>query len=254
MLKPPKALSPSATTTYLQCPLKFKYSKIDRLPEPKSDALVRGSFVHDILDHLFRLPADDRTKGEAQQIARRLWDEEWEGKTREVLGSASTKEYRDFRWSAWWCVENYFAVEDPTIIVPKGRESWVEGLIDGVKMRGIIDRWTMKGTKATITDYKTGATPGRAEWAKPYELQIMIYVPLLEKQEGLEVGKAELIYLKDGNKKTYTPTEKRRQSMQKTVASVWEGIEGSCKTGEFETRKSKLCDWCSFKNICPAWE
>ena len=57
-----------------------------------------------------------------------------------------------------------------------------------------------------------------------------------------------------GTRVAYEPTPDARAEMVSTVTSVWNGVDSSCTSGEFEARKSRLCDWCSFKSICPAWE
>ena len=47
---PVTAWSYSALSLYEQCPLKYKLTKIDKLPEPKSPHLTRGLEVHDQCD------------------------------------------------------------------------------------------------------------------------------------------------------------------------------------------------------------
>jgi len=41
-----KAWSVSAYHTYVQCPAKLKYQKIDKLPEPAAEPMSRGSIIH----------------------------------------------------------------------------------------------------------------------------------------------------------------------------------------------------------------
>lgn len=41
-----KSWSYSAYSLYEQCPAKYKYVKIDKMPEPRSEALVRGDEIH----------------------------------------------------------------------------------------------------------------------------------------------------------------------------------------------------------------
>jgi hypothetical protein len=38
----------------------------------------------------------------------------------------------EFRWRSWWCIENYFKVEDPTNMEANGLEEIVQGDINGV--------------------------------------------------------------------------------------------------------------------------
>lgn len=251
---PPEWLAPTQITTIIQCPLKFKFHKLDGLTPDKSDALVRGIFVHEIIEKVMALPPDARDIEQARTIARVLWNEQYEKDASELIDGDVA--LRQFQWSAWWCVENYFGLEDPTTIKPAGMESWVRGKIGGVKVRGVIDRWDKQpdSNVAEIVDYKTGKTPKKKEWASDYILQLSIYGMLLEKEKKVEVEKLRIFFLKEGDIMEFDLSESRRKSTTNTVTKVSNELMASCATGEFEARTSKLCDWCSFKNICPAWQ
>ena len=57
----PSSLSPSKVSTFTDCALAFRFSSIDRLPEPPSAPATKGTLVHAALERLFCLPADERT-------------------------------------------------------------------------------------------------------------------------------------------------------------------------------------------------
>lgn len=249
-VNPPKNLSASSIGSLKQCPLLFKYRKIDRLPEEPSEALVGGSFVHAILESLFKLPAEERTLESARHIARAEWNKEWKTKAHAAV---QTKEGRNkFRWNAWWAVENYFKMEDPTQINPQGVEFWVRGPLAGVPMVGIIDRWHKDGEEVVITDYKTGKFPQK-RFQDEKVFQMMIYVVMLEDKLKAEVDRAELLFVSAGKVMTVKPTDELREQTKKETKLAWDEVLERCSTGDFPPRTSKLCDYCSFKNICPAW-
>ncbi|MEZ5298068.1 MAG: PD-(D/E)XK nuclease family protein [Ilumatobacteraceae bacterium] len=56
----PTSLSPSRVESFLSCPLAFRFSSIENCPTPDGRD-HRGSLVHRALEHLFTLPAGDRT-------------------------------------------------------------------------------------------------------------------------------------------------------------------------------------------------
>ena len=60
-----RALSPSRAADFKQCPLLFRFRTIDKLEGPPSPAAARGTLVHAVLEHLFDLPAADRTPAAA---------------------------------------------------------------------------------------------------------------------------------------------------------------------------------------------
>jgi len=104
----------------------------------------------------------------------------------------------------------------------------------------------------TISDYKTGKTP-RAEWVSDKFEQLRIYAAIMQEVQIFPVTSLELIYLRDGVKFSEQVTA---ESLSKTIGRVTrikEEVDQRCNTGEFEAVKSRLCDWCSYKPICPAW-
>src|SRR3712207_9271155 len=58
------SLSPSRAADFKTCPLLYRFRTIDRLPERKSLAAVRGTLVHAVLERLYDLPARRRTRSE----------------------------------------------------------------------------------------------------------------------------------------------------------------------------------------------
>ena len=69
------SLSPSRANDFIQCPLKFRFRSVDRLPEPPSQAAFRGTVVHSVLERLFTVPAAERTAGLAQSLLMPAWGE-----------------------------------------------------------------------------------------------------------------------------------------------------------------------------------
>src|SRR3954470_21168581 len=58
----PTSLSPSKVSSFKDCALAFRYSAIDRLPEPPSPWAAKGTLVHRALELLFWEEAQgDRT-------------------------------------------------------------------------------------------------------------------------------------------------------------------------------------------------
>src|SRR3954454_22158087 len=69
------SLSPSRAADFKTCPLLYRFRTIDRLPERKSLAAVRGTLVHAVLERLYDLPAAERTVDSAQQLLGPAWAE-----------------------------------------------------------------------------------------------------------------------------------------------------------------------------------
>ena len=247
----PKYLSPSSVSTFQQCPLRYRYSRIDKLPEPSTEAQVLGSMTHEVLELLMVFPPEERTLTVARNLLLNRWKERWQTEVAE-LGLGDYDQHM-LRWNVWRCVENYFALEDPTTITLDGIECRLEAKINDVPMLGILDRWHTTPEGAVISDYKTGKVASKRYDGEKRQ-QLMIYVDLHETIYNSKVITAELIYLKNtGKRVTYDPTPEARAEMRQAVTTVWAEVARACETGEFETRKTRLCDWCSYKGMCPAW-
>lgn len=250
-LTPPPALSPSSIETWRQCPLKFKYTRIDGLEDPPGVEAVIGSFVHEILEHLYLLPFADRNISTAQHLARTLWRDTWRDQAAPFF--RSEQEERQLRWQAWWCVENLFGMETPSEISLDGVEHKFTGLIGDVPIRGIIDRWSHADGGFVIGDYKTGKTP-RPQYQRNKFFQLMIYACVMSDLLNESPARLELLYLKNGDKLTMIPNAQLQDEVVATVTQVHQQVLASCETGDFPAVPSRLCDWCSFKKtICPQW-
>lgn len=245
----PEYVSPSSLSTFQQCPLKYKFSRLDKLPSEPTEAQVLGSFVHEILEELFGYDPNDRTLTVARAVARKLWSDKWNAEFDQLKVKSSVN---DFRWQSWWCVENYFAMEDPTIFQPNGIEVKVDGIIGGAPVLGIVDRWHLEDNGIVVSDYKTGKKPNaKYEWEK--KLQITMYCILLSEQTGFDINRAELLYLKSARYATYEISNELIDTVTENVSETWVQIGKMCESGVFDTKVGPLCNWCDYKNICPAW-
>ena len=249
VLELPKHLSASSITTYEQCPLRFRFSRIDRIPEPTTEAMILGTFVHEILEILYSQIPSERTLPNARSIARELWTNKFEEETSTV----KIKDINDFRWRAWWCVENVFQMEDPPEVKIRGVEDKFSATINDVPLLGFIDRWTEEEDGSlTVTDYKSGKV-SKPQYEGDKIFQIVLYAEMLERLNNIEVANAEIMYVKFKETKRYEPTPKRRATVLKLVDQTWDGVQTGCDTGLFPTKTGPLCNWCAYKPICPAW-
>lgn len=220
------------------------------MKDDPTEATLLGNFVHDVLENLYKLDSQDRTHSSAKQIATELWADSWFERVEPWVRGGEPM--RLFRWKAWWCIENLWKIENPQEKSPTGLEHELNGKIAGVAIKGFIDRFSEEGSGYVISDYKTGKTP-KANWVQDKFFQLIVYSHLLE---STGVGKAEsveLLYLKDGVSFKQDVTEQMLLNVEKEVSEVKEQIDISCQNEDFKPHKSILCDWCSYRKVCPAW-
>jgi putative RecB family exonuclease len=199
---------------------------------------------------MYSFPADARTLKNMKHVAKELWEGEYKEKVIPYVKGDDA--LRMFRWSSWWCVEKLFEMEEPTSLHFDGIETELNDSIDGVAIKGFIDRWRRTDDGIVVGDYKTGKTPAPRYREDKY-FQLLLYAYVLEKQLNEQVKEIELLFIKDGVRLHKTVTDEDREEVRSTVVSVRKQIEDRCKTGEFEPIKHKLCDWCHFKPMCPIW-
>lgn len=250
-LEAPEYLSASSISTFQQCPLKFKYSRIDRMVEPPTEATLRGNFVHDVLELLYAAPADQRTPELAKELSRALWESTWRAQVSELITDDAA--LREFRWSSWWCVENLWSVEDPTKVDPAGLEYEIAVKVHDVAVKGFVDRFTNGENGLTVSDYKTGKTP-HPRYSEGKFFQLYLYGVALRELGLGSTNKVQLLFLKDGQTFETTMTDADYANTTEVLVHVKKGIDERCAKGHFEPKTSRLCDWCHFKTICPAWK
>lgn len=249
---PPPYLSASSMGTFNQCPLKFKFNKIDQIPDLPSSATLLGNFVHETLEEFYALPFNERTIDYAKALARQVWETgDWSNR---IKGFVKDTEVNRFRWSAWWCVENLFKVEDPTTVEVKGIETEVNGLIGTATVKGFIDRLDGTENGVCVSDYKTGKTPQKKIWVVDKYLQLQIYATLLRNLEIADASEIKLLYLKDGAIFQHKLVPEDFTNTLNYVQGTYDAIQKACETGVFAHNKSRLCDWCAYKSICPGWK
>jgi len=250
------SLSPSRASDFKTCPLLYRFRTIDRLPERKSAAAVRGTLVHAVLEKLYDLPAAGRSPEAAQALIPEAWRELQEEPGIQELFAEGGDGGSLETWlaSAGRLVETYFALEDPTRIQPHGREELVEvTLPDGLLLRGFVDRIDVAPNGALrVVDYKTGAMPREAFEAKAL-FQMKFYALVLWRTRGVVASQLKLLYLGDGDTLTYAPDEQELVRFERTLQAIWVAIERAVATGDFRPNKSRLCDWCDHQALCPSF-
>lgn len=249
MLKAPEYLSPSSISTFHQCPLKYKFSRIDGMSEPPTEHTLLGNFVHEILENFYALDPSMRTMANARVLAHDIWGK-YSDDVAKIL--RFEQELKSFRWRAWWCVENLLKIELPEIMHFDGIETALDHEVDGVRVKGFIDRWSFSDNKIVIGDYKTGKVPALKYRADKFD-QLLIYGVILSEIYEKEIQTVELLYLKDGIKLTLDPTTEQIQKVKDLLTDTRKQIDIRCESEVFEPTVSALCGWCNFKPICPEW-
>jgi len=256
MFTPPDYLSPSSIRLFRDCPQKFKLAKLDKIEEPATWPMRVGTFVHDVLEHLYQGDAESRTLEGAKSLAAERWEAgSWDQQVNELaepLGSI-----KDFKVQAFECIKNLWTLEDPQATELDGMEHKVVAEVEGVAMLGYIDRFTFGDEGAVvISDYKTGKVPSPKFTSQDDEFfQLLAYALMLESADQETTSDLQLLYLKAPLVHELTVTPVNLAVAKGTIVETKEALDAACSTGQFHCNVTKLCNWCYFKKSgdCPAF-
>jgi putative RecB family exonuclease len=248
----PNSLSPSKVASFKDCALAFKFSAIDRLPEPPSPWATKGTLVHRALELLFCEPAEARTLDVALAGLARAREELRDDPEFTGLELAPDDESMFFA-DAEQLVRRYFDLEDPTRVRPIGLELKLEAGIGSLTLRGVIDRLELDADgELVVTDYKTGKVPGPS-FEQGRLGGVHFYAFLCEQVLGRRPARVQLLYLSEPVAIIARPSEQSVRGLRQRTSAIWTAVERACERDDFRPRTSPLCDWCSFRDYCPAW-
>ena len=256
MIEPPEYLSPSSIGTYRDCPQKFKLSRIDRIPEPSTWAQHVGTFVHEVLEHLYQADPGVRTIDTLRALAAERWTaSDWEAQVNALAQPEGS--IKDFKNVAFRCMTNLWELENPQEVELDGMEHEVIADVEGVAMKGYIDRFVFHHDGSVIiSDYKTGKIPSARFTPDDKKFfQLLAYAAMLEASDQETTSRVQLMYLKEPVVHELSVTQVNLSVAKGVIVETREGVEAACASGDFPCNVTKLCDWCFYKTSghCPAF-
>jgi putative RecB family exonuclease len=252
----PSRLSPSRALDFIQCPAKFFFKSIERLPSTPTLAMVRGTVAHAAMERVFDHPRPERTPDVAVTYVEPAWRELLDAGGHDHLDGDEVVRDASALVRAW------FGVEDPTRFDPADRELRLAAEVAGVSVIGILDR-VDKMTRSdgsemwVISDYKTGKVPAPNDrFLNEKFFGMEVYAVLLHASTGVVADALRLVYVAGG-----TPDAVRVRPCDaalvdrttKRLRGIWSDITTCARTGSWPCRTGPLCRWCDFQMICPAW-
>jgi len=250
-------LSWSAVSTFMQCPLKFKFRYLESLPEETlSSSLLFGSGIHQALEEFFRAELAGGPKPTLEKLVyiyRSTWlpaDPEavsLGSDTRESLDRLAVKVLRAFLASDSAGLLGHVL----------GVEEEISGLlVEGVPdLLGRVDLVTEEKDSLTITDFKTSRGKWSADTVEEASSQLLLYSSLAEAFSPKKTIRLRFVVLT----KTANPTVEQHfaeinpQKLAR-VKKIFERVWGAIQTGVFYPAPSVMnCSGCGFKQACAAW-
>lgn len=244
-------ISYSALETFKQCPLKFKFQYLDKIPTPKSKAALFGTLIHKTLKVLHEPGLIVPTEEELLKFFNDNWDpliyaDEREG---EMAFSQGVKILKDYYAKNYPANFNVLALETPfEVPIKQGDElHLITGKIDR------IDKTT--DNIFEIIDYKTAKKMPSQESVNK-DLQLSVYHlgvanrwPSIIQEKRLV--KVSLYFLKHGEKLSSLRDSENLEATKENILKSIENINQAKQTEKFDPKPGPLCDWCDFQRRCP---
>jgi putative RecB family exonuclease len=248
----PTSMSPSRVDAFTACPMAFRFSSIEHLPEPPSPHAMKGSLVHRALELLFcEHPASRTLQAGLSALDRAVTELHGQADWAALgLDDAAEQAFVD---EAETLVRRYFTMEDPTGVRDIGLELRLQVQAGPLALRGIIDRLDLDDDgELVVVDYKTGRPPS-PNYEQNRLAGVHFYAYLCQQAFGKRPAHVRLYYLSTGEVIEAHPTEQSVRFLPRRTEAVWKAVERACTNDDFRPRPSGLCTSCAFKAWCPAF-
>jgi len=238
-----RPLSHSSINLYLDCPKKWQFKYIDKIPEKPRHFFSFGKTVHDALEYLYggqTLPPPN-----LEQLLER-YEKRWISE-----GYQSPQQEEDYKTQGRRILEEYYAKHIDSFRLPYFVEYEFLLKVDGVSVRGFVDRIDKIGDDALeILDYKTGKAIPKSRVEQ--DAQLTMYQMACEELLGLKVEKLTFYHLP-----SQTPLTSGRRSgdavkeLRERIVTTAKQIQDERFDPKPSERKMRLCD---YKPLCPVFK
>ena len=250
----------TALNNYLECPLKFYYNSLIRIPGAYSESAQFGTSMHDALSHYFnKMMESGRVYPPLDMLLSRF---QWHIKNnRHVFTPESLKRFTDYGIKCLTaCYENFFINKGDEFV---RTEVSLEATIHSIPIKGFADKIQYWGNEVVITDFKTGSLekcnrryefveagfPKKPEGGN-YWRQAVFYKLLFDRQRDKtkELRHIEFLFLEpneneDFDLKKVPVTTEHEETVINQITETWDKIQAH----DFYKGCGKPeCYWCNF--------
>ncbi len=240
----PLSLSYGQVNDYLECPARYRYGHVIRIPTPPSHQLVYGRALHAAVQafHRRQMAGQDMTRAELHAVL----DAEWE-----PIGFLTRAHEDARRASGHAALDRFWEQQQADPARPTGVEQEFSVQLGRDRVRGRYDRVDADADgRVTITDYKSSDVrdPATANRRARESLQLSIYALAYEAQHGRLPDELSLHFLESGIVGRSEPNDKRLAKATEAVTTAAAGI----RAGAFDANPGAVrCGFCPFREICP---
>lgn len=250
----------TALNNYLDCPVKFYYNSLIRVPSAINESAQFGSSMHDALNwYYIKMMEGKAYPAKEILISRFVWHIH---QHREVFTAESLKRFTEYGSQCLDAFYNQFFINKKTADFIR-TEVPLEAVVEGIPLKGFADKIEYWGHDIGITDFKTGSMDkcnARWEFAEPghpkkdeggnYWRQAVFYKILADNQKrgAKNLQFIEFLFVEPNKDKAFdrkklTITQEQEAFVLKQVKESWDKIQAH----DFYTGCGKPeCHWCNF--------
>ncbi len=233
-------LSPSKIDTYEDCPLKFKFQYVLRVPQLPKTYFAMGRTMHSVAEQLVKMEQNG-TKP-TKELALEVFEQQWDSalyrnqRTKESQDKATSKEM----------IKTYLDWDEKNPNTPVDVETKFKISIHDATISGIIDRVEMTPDgEYEVIDFKTGKAYKNKNTIKN-DIQMNVYALGTEKLYQKLPKKTSLFYIKSNEIVSHFIDRERLEEFKTTLGETVDDIFDE----KFQANPGWKCRWCDYAQIC----
>lgn len=258
-----KVQSPSSIKTYKQCPRKYYYTYVLKLPTPSNIHQVRGNIAHSVLEHFFDIDTSvitlDSYQAHLKMVMQKLLLKEWQNYKPELNKLELPKEdeihyFEDTLLMLLNWLELFFKKIDAkegsfserfSALTPE-RELMI--MSETYHAKGIIDAIEKDENGTRLMDYKTS----KKHNINDHILQLAIYSLLYYDKHGYLPEQVGIYFLK-GGEVLKDVDEELLELAKREIKHIHQSTQTD-DINDYPKQPSPLCKWstgqCEFYDVC----
>lgn len=219
-------LSPSLIKTYNSCKFKFKLQYVDKIkkPQPITDETLYGNYFHRFQELYKRKKTSEiiQQLNEEIELPKHIQDD-----LIKAIGNTVrfVKQYDDYKCES---------------------EQYLRSSIRNTQLGGKIDRIYTLDKQLVVIDFKTS----KKFWRGFHDLQLKFYSLVTSNERNIAPENIETIvyFARPDKADSNIYTAKDIEYFKEFLIETAETIEN---TRSWPAQKSKLCDYCQYREDCP---
>jgi len=261
--------SPSSINTFKQCPRKYYYQYIEKLPTFPSVHTVRGNIAHSCLEYFYDIDTgsltQDNYKQKCQEAIQKLLVQQWGAYKKEMEALKLSHDQLRFyfeetmlmlmNWTTQFLdklqetmQKKRISLQEAFMYLTPVRE--MQYVSNNYSVQGFIDAIQHVEDEVHIIDYKTNAN---LEVKDSIRLQLAIYSLLYFEKHGKLPSKAGIFFLR--HKLKFVPVDEELLELAKREIELVHAHTSATEAKEdYRKNITPLCKWssgqCDFYEVC----